>query len=338
MARYDKEDLWIFTLNKERARFKDYEKYCMNGRFQEGFASNLNKQKMNQYLKELRNEKKIARGYDEANNFKYYYVPEEKIDEVKALIERRQIAKGIEHLSKNEREDFFKKLKQNENKTILNLLALKGPMLVSVIAEKTGFTETKILEALGGPLSILGLLTTDKKYWLPAKEREYGLSLCGFYRALREDITHFDIIVQKWGCLHPFIFSRLDQLIAYGLDVPMKEFLRKVKPDYHIEGEEKTRKQIEQYLVAFIVSGYNHRYIMDWLKFLHADKQFRERIEGFFKEIIDGYKLNITAFEMVLGIIGKLGRRSNPNWDEMEWNIGSIHGLEGFIHFPWMLD
>ena len=218
------------------------------------------------------------------------------------------------------------------------MLALDGPIFIPEIAEKTGFTKTKILETLWGPLLHLGLFSCDKNYHLPVEKREYGLKLCGLYRALRENMDHFEVIVEKWGYLHPFIFSRISQLNDYGLVEPLKEFLWKVKVDHYIEEVEKTRKRIEEFLIAYIVSGHNHKHIMDWLKFLYADKQFRQRVEDFFKEIIGKYKSNIRAFEMGLGIVGKLGRRSEPNWNEIEWNIGSLHGLESFIHFPWMMN
>ena len=241
-------------------------------------------------------------------------------------------------MTEDDRNVVTMKRRENENKQILRVLALDGPIFIPEIAEKTGFNKTKILETLWGPLLSRGLFSCDKNYHLPEIERKYGLALCGLYRALREDTKNFEIIAKKWGYLHSFIFNRIDHLTEYGLFEPLKEFLRKVKPYPYTEGEEKTRKEIEEYLIAFIVSGHNTRYIMDWLKFMHADRQFRERIEEFFKEIIDAYKSNITAFKMGLEIVGKLGRRSDPNWGEMEWNIGSIHGLEGFIHFPWMMD
>ena len=154
LATYDIDDLWIFTYKTGKTRFKDYEKFCNNGRFQEGSASHLNKQNMNSYLKQLREEKKIVRGIDEKEGFKYNYVPQEKINEVKKIIEDRQMAQGIESLSKEEREKVLSKMREEDQNKILAAIGQNGALLIREIAQKTGFTELKVEETIWGTYGI----------------------------------------------------------------------------------------------------------------------------------------------------------------------------------------
>ena len=153
MARYDKDDLWIFTYENKKARFKDYEQYCKNGRFQKGFTSNLNKQKMNQYLKELRAEKKIVWGVHEEKGFKYSYVPEDKIEEVKTLRDKRLAEIEFLKLSVDERAKIvLKSTNEMEKEQIIKNLALNGWLSIQEITVKTGLAENQALEALWSTL------------------------------------------------------------------------------------------------------------------------------------------------------------------------------------------
>jgi len=323
----DSDDLWIYIYQKGEARFSDLIKDFVDS----GKRSRVT---IINYKIELEKTNKIKKKISLKTKRPVYYVPPERLDEVQALMEKRQITKEIEDLPKNKREEFLLQLTRKNNLKILNALALEGPINIQGIAEKTGITETKILETIWGPLVSLGLVTADKKYWLPDKEREYSLTLIGFYRALRENIDNFGVIAKNWGHLHQFIFDRVKKLESFDLDESLRTFLTKVKIKYYTESEEETRNRIEKYLIAFIISGYNARYIMDWMKFIHQDKEFRELFEKYFIEKIDGYKLNIATFETAQKVIKKLSRRSEPKWNEFHWEISRLHGLEGFLSFP----
>ena len=329
-----REDLLLFAFDEKIVYYKDFSTFCNNYSGHDGH-SKLSKQTMTNYIKDLLREKKLEKGHEPNAKYLHYFVPENKHDEIRALIEQRLFNKEFGSLTESERSVVLKKRKENENKQILRVLALDGPIFIPEIAEKTGFTKTKILGTLGGPLLNLALFSFDKNYHLPEIEREYGLALCGLYRALRENMDHFEVIVEKWGYLHPFIFSRISQLNDYGLVETLKDFIMKVRLRPNIEGIDKTQKEIEDYLIAFIVSGFNHKYLRAWLRFFHEDKQFRERVESRLKESVEYYQSNIKFFQNMLKIIGVLGRRSEPDWEKMEWNIGQVHALEMFLHFPW---
>lgn len=329
-----REDLWIFAFDNKKVFYKDFSEYCNNKSGYIGRAK-LSKQTMTNYIKDLVKEEKLSRGFDSSDRHRHYFVPENKHDEVKALKEQRLFAKEFESLSDGERAILLDKRREKENKEILKVVALDGPLLIPEIAEKTGFTKTKICETFWGPLIHLGLFSCDKNYHLPIEEREYSLNLCGLYRALRENMDEFDVIVEKWGYLHLFIFSRISQLNDYGLVETLKDFIVKVRPRPNVKGIDETRKKIEDYLIAFIVSGFNHRYIRAWFRFFHKDKLFRERFECRLKEAIVHYQSNIKYFRNVLEIVGPLGRRSEPDWEEMKWKFIQVHSLEMFLHFPW---
>jgi len=57
---------------------------------------------------------------------------------------------------------------------------------------------------------------------------------------------------------------------------------------------------------------------MTWLKFLHKNQQFRERIEEIFKEFIEEFELDTKFFKNGLDIMGILRRRSEPDWEKMK--------------------
>ena len=334
MREITREDLWIFAFDHKKVHYKDFSIFCNNHPQQNGSAK-LSRQTMTDYINDLKEEKRLERGFDPKDRYPYYFVPENMHDEVKMLKEQRLFNKEFGSLTEDERNEVTMKRRENENKQILRVLALDGPIFIPEIAEKTGFTKTKILGILWGPLLNLGLFSCDKSYHLPVEEREYGLELCGLYRALRENMDDFEVIVENWGYLHPFIFSRLSQLNDYGLVETLKDFIMKVRLRPNIEGNVKTQKEIEDYLIAFIVSGFNHKYLRAWLRFFHKDNHFRERVERRLKESVENYQSNMKFFQNMLEIIGVLGRRSEPDWEKMEWNIGQVHALEMFLHFPW---
>jgi hypothetical protein len=333
LGAYGIDDLWIFTYETGKTRFKDYEKFCNNGRFQEGNASFLNKQNMNQYLKQLREEKKIVRGIDEKEGFKYNYVPQERINEVKKLIEDRRIAQGIESLSKEEREKILSKMRGDDQNKILSAIGQNGSMRIPEIAQKTGFTELKVKETIWGPMLNTGTISADKESHLPAKFRKYGLSVLGLYRALRVDMDNFDVTVERWGSLHPFVFGRLELLRKYKLEPALKEFISRLQLQSHTaESGEATLRRIETYLVSFIISGYNYQYLPSWFGLIHEDQEFRERVKTCFKGFIDGFQQDIAAFQHGVQTIDMLSSRK-PNWEEIKWRELSLAGLEWFMHF-----
>lgn len=340
LAKYDKDDLWIFTYQTDKARFKDYEKFCNNGRFQKGTSSNLNKQNMNRFLNELREEKKIVFGIDEKEGFKFNYVPSDKIEEIKKLIEDRQIAQGIESLPKEEREKVLAKMRGEDQNKILVAIGQNGVSLIRDIAQKTGFTELKVEETIWGPMQYTGTISFDKEYNFPAKVRRYGLSVLGLYRVLRVNMKNFDVIVEKWGYLHPFVFNRLDILKKYKLDIALKEFILKLYLERDPEPEEETLKRIESYLVGFIISGYNYQYLKSWFQLIHEDQEFSERIVSCFKEYIEVFQQDISVFQYGLETINMLSHR-RPNWEEIKWREMPLVGLERFMHFQsihWRLE
>lgn len=328
------EDLWIFAFDKKKVFYKDFSRFC-NNQPEYRKPAKLSKQTMTKYIKDLEKEKKLERDLDQEDRYPHYFVPKEKHDEVRALKKQRLFTKEFGNLNERERALVLEERTEKERKQLLSVLALDGPVFIPEIAAKTELTETKILEMLWGPLLNLDLFSCDKNYHLPTKERKYGLGLCGLYRALRENMDYFEVIVEKWGYLHPFIFTRIPQLGNYGLVETLKDFIVKVRPRPNHLGDDKTQKEIEDYLIAFIVLGFNHRFLRAWLRFFHGDKQFRERVESRLKESIEQYQSNIKFFQNMLKIMGTLGRRSEPDWEKMKWNIGQIHALEMFLHFPW---
>lgn len=333
LARYDKDDLWIFTYETGKARFKDYEKFCNNGRFQKGNASFLNKQNMNRFLNELREEKKIVWGIDEKEGFKFKYVPQKRIDEVKKLIEDRQIAQGINNLPKEEREKILSKMLEKDQNAILTALGQNGAMFIPEIAKKTGFTELKIEKTIWGPMAHTDTVSVDENFQLPVKYRKYGLTVLGLYRALRVDMANFDVIVDKWGYRHPFVFGRLELFRKYELEEALKEFISKLWLQPHTaEKEEQTLKRIEDYLIAFILSGFTYKYHSKWFELIHEDKVFRERIKTCFNEYLDKFNGYISSFQYGIKTIDLLGGRK-PDWEQIKWREQPLIGLEMFMQF-----
>jgi hypothetical protein len=296
---------------------------------------------MNRFLNELREEKKIVRGIDQKEGFKYSFVPSNRMEEVKKLIEDRRIAQGIESLPKEEREKVLSKMLEKDQNNILKALGENGTMRIPQIAEVTGFTELKVEETIWGPMVYTGTISADKEYNLPATYRKYGLSVLGLYRALRVDIDNFDVIVQKWGFLHPFIFDRLELLRKYELETALKEFILRLHlQPYTAEQEERTLERIESYLIAFILSGYSYRHLQNWFNLIHEDQEFRERVNSCFKGYIEAFQRDISAFQYGLETIKMLSRR-HPNWEEMKWRESPLIGLERFMQFQsinWNID
>ncbi len=332
LATYGIDDLWIFTYETGKTRFKDYEKFCNNGRFQEGSGSYLNKQNMNSYLNQLREEKKIVRGIDEKEGFMYNYVPQGRINEVKKLIEDRRIDQGIEHLSKEEREKILSKMLGEDQNKILAAIGQNGVMRIPQIAEKTGFSELKVEETIWGPMVNTGMISADEKYQVPARYRSYGLSVLGLYRALRVDMDNFDVIVENWGSLHPFVFGKLELLRKFNLEPALKEFISRLQLQSQTESKEDTLRRIETYLIALIISGYNYKYLRNWFELIHEDKEFRERVKNCLQGFIEGFQKRIAGFQYGLETIDMVGRRQ-PDWEEIKWRELSLVGLEWFMHF-----
>jgi hypothetical protein len=335
LARYDKTDLWIFTYEKGRARFKDYEQYCNNGRFQKGFRSNLNKQRMNQYLKELHEEKKIAWGVDDAEGFKYSYVPPQMINEVKELKIKRQAEEEFRKLRPEEQARILSESsREAEKKQIMNTLALNGWLSIQEIAAKTGLDEGKVLDALWGtqkepslPLtqnmftSLInrGYIDTDKNYKLPVRLRRYGLSFAGLYWALKEYPESLDAIVEKWGNIHPFVFERFQVFRNHDLEGVLKEFFQELDPiNFHFIKDEAI-KEVENRLIDFIPRRGGHT--LNWFKVIHEDRQFRDRVRARYNERLESYKRGMRNHKRALKIIDKLAA-SKPNWEELNWEVG----------------
>jgi len=332
LAVYGKDDLWLFTYEKGRVRFKDYEQYCKNGRFQEGKTSKLNKETMNRFLNELREEKKIVWGIGE-NGFKYNYVPQNMIDEVKKLIENRRLSLELESLSKEERDKIlYKKLSEDQDR-ILSAIGQNGELFIREIAQKTGFTELKVEETIWGPMVYTGTISSEKHAMVDPKYRKYSLTVLGLYRALRADMGNFEIIIAKWGFLHPFVFDRLELIRKHKLELVLKEYIARLRLEPSMgETEEQTLQRIENYLIALMISGYNYKFLKNWFGLINEDREFRERVKNCFKGFIEGFQKRIAGFQYGLETIDMVGRRQ-PDWEEIKWREMPFVGLEVFMHF-----
>jgi hypothetical protein len=333
LAKLGKDDLWIFTYQTGKARFKDYEKYCKNGRFQEGLTSALNKSTMNRFLKELREEEKIARGVDQVTGDKYNFVPEEKVPELRKLIDDRLLAQEVATLSEEERKKRLSKMLYEDQNKILRAIGRHGALFIREIAQQTELSELKVEETIWGPMLYTGTISADNNYQVAAKYRKYGLSVLGLYRALRVDMDNFDAIIEKWGILHPFVFGRLELIRKHNLESALKEFISTLLLDSHTgEGQKDTQERIETYLIALIISGFNYQYLQKWFELIHEDKEFRERVKTCFTGFINRFQNYITSFQYGLETIDMVGCR-RPNWEEIKWREMPLLGLEVFLHF-----
>jgi hypothetical protein len=333
LAKYDKDDLWIFTYNEGKPRFKDYEQYCKNGRFQKGKTSDLNKSTMNRFLKELREEKKIVRGVDQVTGDKYNFVPEDNFPEVRKLIDDRRINQEVSVLSEEDRNRFLSKALYEDQNKILRAIGQNGASFIREIAQQTGMNEIKVEEIIWGPMVYTGTISTDDNYQVAAKYRKYGLSVLGLYRTLRVDMDNFDAIVKKWGTLHPFVFSRLELLRKHKLEAALKEFISNLNLEYQTgEHNEHTQERVEELIIAQIISGYNYNYLHNWLDLIHEDKEFRERVKTCFTRYITKFQGYIKSFQFGLETVDMVGSR-HPDWEKIRWNEFPLVGLEVFMHF-----
>ena len=333
LAKYGKDDLWIFTYQTGKARFKDYEKYCNNGRFQEGSTSFLNKATMNRFLKELREERKITRGIDPDTGDKINFVPEEKVPELRKLMDDRLLAQEVSSLSEEERKKRLSKMVDEDENKILRAIARHGVLFIREIAQQSGLSELKVEETIWGPMLYTGTIKADNNYQVAAKYRKYGLSVLGLYRALRVDMDNFDAIVEKWGFLHPFVFGRLELIKKHNLEKVLKEFIsRLLLVSQTGDNLKDTQERIENRLIALMISGYNFEHLQKWFELIHEDKEFRQRVKTCFQGFITRFQSHISYFQQELETVDMVGRRY-PDWEKIKWRKSTFVGLEVFMHY-----
>lgn len=330
MGELDKNDLWIFAGGKERTYYKDFVSFCKN---------KLSRQTMTNCLKELQKEGKLKRALADGERWAYYFVPEEKRQELEAIRKQRQFRSEVERLSFKGQEEIVRHLKETEMNEVLMTLALEGPLKIPDIAERTGLTESKVHEAIWAesertyftlyyPMLIgRGLVLPIEK--IPMKwgdkenSRTYILTVEGLYMAIRREPEDLDQIARNWGHIHPFIFKRLDLFREYGLEDSVKSFLR--QNEYHGTPDLKDdMKRLEDdFIDYFSISG---EYIENWLRLLHADQELRERVKKRYEECVKTLQGEANLYKRCLKTIDMLSK-SKPDWEELKWHLFLFNGL-----------